>query len=313
MVFPTETVWGLGANALDVRACRRIFEAKGRPQDNPLIVHVATVEALLEVTTSLSHEEEALIARFMPGPLTLVVPRSPRIAADVTGGRADVGVRMPRQAIARALLLACGLPIAAPSANRSGRPSPTTFEMAKSAMVGRADAIIDGPPCEVGLESTVVRVQGRHLHILRPGSLTAEELMEATPNLTPVLAYSAPPRGAPQAPGLKYAHYKPNARVVAIETEEELTEVVQALAASGPIGILWPQFRWNSELVETLAKGVVVRGYADLDHYARNLFAWFHELDQAGVASIVAHLPTDEGVGRALCNRILKAAEPRNA
>ncbi len=310
LAFPTETVWGLGANAFDVVACRRIFQAKGRPQDNPLIVHVADADGLMAATTQLGPEEEALIARFMPGPLTLVVPRGARIHPEVTGGRPDVGVRMPRLAIARELLALAGVPVAAPSANRSGRPSPTTFEMATAAMQGRAEGILEGPPCEVGLESTVARVHCGEIHILRPGAITAEELWRAVPHLRPIIAYSEPIAGAPRAPGLKYAHYRPRARVIAAETVPELLTAARAVAAQGALAVLWQAAELSPSVVAELPVGTALHPYDSLPSYAQHLFAWFHALDEANVATIIAHLPVNDGLGRALRNRISKAAEP---
>ncbi len=308
VVFPTETVWGLGADARNREACCHIFEAKGRPQDNPLIVHVADTAILSSVAQSLCPAEEAMIEAFMPGPLTLVVPRSSIIPEEVTAGLPDVGVRMPREPTARALLRECGFPVAAPSANRSGKPSPTTLEMARAAMWGRVDAIIEGPPCEVGLESTVVRVRDKELHILRPGAVTPEQLARAVPGLTPVYSYLKPRVGAPCAPGLKYPHYKPRAKVVVVDRLGELIDLAQVVHAEGTYGVLWPASECTPELLSNLPGNARVRAYEDIEAYARQLFSWFHELDAHGALTIIARLPDDHGLGRALRNRLLKAA-----
>lgn len=308
VVFPTETVWGLGADARNREACRGIFEAKGRPQDNPLIVHVANTAVLSTVARTLRSEEEALIAAFMPGPLTLIVPRSPLIPEEISGGRPDVGVRMPREHTAHALLEAFAFPVAAPSANVSGRPSPTTFEMAKAAMWGRVDAILEGPHCDVGLESTVVRVREDELQILRPGAVTTEQLTAIVPKLEPVRCYLEQPTGAPSAPGLKYPHYKPRARVVAVGTLQRLVELSQTAQAQGAYAVLWSAPKCDPSLFAGLPGEPHIYCFESIEEYARQLFSCFHAIDANGAGTILAQLPPDHGLGQALRNRLLKAA-----
>jgi len=213
VVFPTETVYGLGANAFSDSAVTRVFEAKGRPQDNPLIVHLSDAEQIQEVAdfseNSVSDVVKRLLDAFSPGPLTLVLPKSPKISNRVSAGLPSVAIRIPSHPVAQEFLRLCGVPVAAPSANLSGRPSPTRFNMAWHDLEGRVDAIIDGGECSVGLESTVVRVTKECIFLLRPGSVTAEMLKDVSglPIVQPK------PAGKTESPGVRYAHYQPNAEV----------------------------------------------------------------------------------------------------
>ena len=204
VVFPTETVYGLGANALDPVACAEIFRAKGRPQDNPLIVHTSSLMGLARLARELPPLAAVLAEAFLPGPLTLILPKTEEIPAEVTAGLSTVALRVPSDPVAREFLCQGHVPVAAPSANLSGKPSPTTFEMACEAMEGRADAIIRGEPSRVGLESTIVRVCGDGIEILRPGGISEEAIREAV-QTSPVRSVSLEgPGSPPPAPGIKY-------------------------------------------------------------------------------------------------------------
>lgn len=258
-VFPTETVYGLGANAFDGSAADSIFAAKGRPSDNPLIVHVADVDAVALVAREIPEPAAALFAAFSPGPLTVILPKQLRIALSVTAGLDTVGVRIPAMPEARAFLRACGVPVAAPSANRSGLPSPTNFEMAREAMDGRVAAILDGPASTLGLESTIVYPQPSadgtwRVHILRPGSVSpdaiARALVDAGIRAT-VIEKSSPKNGPDdsldpgevRAPGTRYRHYSPRASVRLFSTTDELEKLLaeplpNPIVLSGTPGIM---------------------------------------------------------------------------
>ena len=250
VAFPTETVYGLGANALDPAAIRAIFVAKGRPADNPLIVHVASLSELRGVVSRLPDMALPLIARFMPGPLTLVLPRAPHVPDAVTAGLDTVAVRMPEHPVARRLIELAGVPVAAPSANRSGRPSPTTASHVLEDMAGRIPLIVDGGPCDFGVESTVLDVTGPVPVILRPGAVTIEELRtvagivwtveEAATALRHAReAARLEPVGTPKSPGMKYRHYAPRTPLRVAEgispedRSRRLTEMALAAIAAG--------------------------------------------------------------------------------
>lgn len=303
VVFPTETVYGLGANAFDGEACLRIFAAKGRPADNPLIVHIASVSMLDGVAAETEDAARRLFAAFSPGPLTIILPRASHIPDAVTAGLPTVGVRIPSHPVAQALLDAAGVPVAAPSANLSGRPSPTDFETAVEQMSGRADAVLDGGACEHGLESTIVRVEAEKVRVLREGAVTREMIAEVLSaegqEELPSEAMAAP------APGMRHAHYQPRARVVAVESEEVPEALARILEdpreSVGYIGFQAPR----GAPVEKLAE--IVRP-ADPEDYARRLYRAFYGFDAAGCTTVVAELPAPRGIGRALRDRLRRAS-----
>lgn len=322
VAFPTETVYGLGADATDGRAVRGIFAAKGRPADNPLIVHLAGLEAL-ETAAEPLPQAVALARRFWPGPLTLVLPRKPAVADEVTAGLETVGVRVPDHPVALALLRAAGRPVAAPSANRSGRPSPTTAEDVLADLDGRIDAVLDGGACRVGVESTVVDLTVEPAVVLRLGGLALDELQPWLPGLrvdAAVLATLGPrpepgreasPPARPRAPGMKYRHYAPRVPLFVVRGETErvhrrVAEVVGGLRAAGErVAVIAPR--------ESL-------GYYDADFrldlgprtepaaWAARLFRILREAERSGASAIVAEAPPDEGVGLAVVERMLRAA-----
>ena len=221
VVFPTETVYGLGANALDDKAAAKIFAAKGRPSDNPLITHLAAVEDAEKYceTNELFYK---LANRFMPGPLTVILPKKlrngkPVIPDTVTGGLPNAAIRIPSNPTAHALIEAAGVPVAAPSANISGSPSPTTLRHVVEDMYGRVDIIIDGGDSDIGLESTVVLLCGGEPRLLRPGAVTFEELRQICGDITADRAVYEKTDGIPLSPGMKYRHYAPRARVIMLD------------------------------------------------------------------------------------------------
>jgi L-threonylcarbamoyladenylate synthase len=307
VAFPTETVYGLGANALDARAVQAIFEAKQRPSWDPLIVHVATPEQLSEITTSIPADGRRLMEAFWPGPLTLLLPKSQRVPEIVTAGRPLVGVRMPRHAVARRLIELTGIPVAAPSANSFGRTSPTRAEFVLEDLDGRIDAVIDSGETALGLESTVVDICQEPPILYRPGMVTLQQLQAVVPSL---IAYREPtrnqtPQSALPAPGVGLKHYAPRARLILLDDRAELPAMAETLRAAGEtVGIMSAEghtfqkefliYRWGS--------------WTQPEELARRLFAGLRELDAAGATVILCPLPEERGLGVAMRDRLLKAA-----
>lgn len=302
VAFPTETVYGLGANAFDETAVARIFAAKGRPADNPLIVHVLGADDPAWsrlVAEPVPKEAVALWERFWPGPLTLILPARPEVPALVRAGLETVAVRAPSHPVARALIAAAGVPLAAPSANRSGRPSPTTAEHVYEDLAGRIPVIIDGGPTEAGVESTVVDVTRRPFLLLRPGA-TPREAIEAVVG----------PLGQPDAassrrsPGTRHRHYAPRAPVSWL-AEDDLPAIQAWLTQagwSGRWGLLAPE-----AVVRAISAPVAFSLGADPWEAARRLYAGLRELDRAGVERILVVWSQRQGVGEAVANRLAKA------
>jgi L-threonylcarbamoyladenylate synthase len=309
VAFPTETVYGLGANALDANAVARIFTAKERPTWDPIIVHVSD-RAMLDQVAIIPPTAERLIAAFWPGPLTLLLPRTPQVPGNVTAGRPLVGVRMPAHPTALALIEATGLPLAAPSANRFGRISPTTAEHVLEDLDQRIDAVLDGGPTTVGVESTVLDATQSPMILYRPGAITAAML---EPIIGRVTLYqpeqsAAEPQSLP-SPGVGIRHYAPRATLILVHNESELNNrLAQLLASKEKIGIMLPQswtihhrhveiFHWNS--------------FDDNAALAHTLFAGLRELDHRGVTVILCPLPSDNGLGAAIRDRLEKAAKSK--
>ncbi len=296
VAFPTETVYGLGANALDARAVRRIFEAKGRPQDNPVIVHVASpddVPRLAEVTDVA----QMLMRAFWPGPLTLVLVSKPVVPLETRAGLPTVAVRMPSHAVAHALIAACGFPLAAPSANRSGRPSPTEAEAVWDDLGDRVEMILDAGPTAIGLESTVLdaSVPGV-LTLLRAGGATAEAIRDVIGNRVE-LQMAAHGGEAHRSPGTRYRHYAPNVPLLLWEGERFPAIGEKRWAY---VGVRRPVFS-DGLVRERRAKS--------FEEYAAMLFSALRELESSGVDCIVADWPQEEsGIARALCDRLRRAA-----
>ncbi len=301
VVFPTETVYGLGADALDASAVRGIFTAKGRPSDNPLIVHIADLEDLERVTRHASSIARDLFARFAPGPLTLVMPAHPDLAPAVSAGLSTVAVRFPSHPVAIDLLRACGRPLAAPSANRSGEPSPTTVAMARASLGDAAGVYLDGGPCRVGLESTVASIIDDVVTILRPGAVTAEDIEAAVAGIRVRYATLVAAQPSP-SPGLRHRHYQPRAEVFTVEARD--FEHARLADLSKPMGILGRR----ADIEVWRGSFAAVRDAADVTEYARNLYRWFAELDALEVSTIVAVMPPADGIGLALRDRLERAS-----
>lgn len=310
VAFPTETVYGLGAHALDAGAVRGIFRAKSRPADDPLIVHLADTSQLDRVARA-SHIDVAcqLARRFWPGPLTLVLPKSPAVPAEVTAGLETVGVRVPAHPVARALLEAADVPIAAPSANLFGRPSPTTAQHVLDDLDGRIDAVIDGGPTRVGIESTIVDLSSAEPRLLRPGGLPAEEI-EAV--LGVHLIAATQPRSGPQlAPGMLAAHYAPRTPLtLVIGTRDDLVGLVgHALASGQRVGVL--ALEEDLASLPSDAEREVVGTWSDPSRSAARLFDALRALDARNLDALFARDLADpsHGVGRALADRLRRAAQ----
>ncbi|TMV12528.1 threonylcarbamoyl-AMP synthase [Paenibacillus thermoaerophilus] len=325
VAFPTETVYGLGADARNSAAVRRIFEAKGRPSDNPLIVHVANREGAAAVARTDDPAVSALMEAFWPGPLTLVLPaREGAVAPEVTAGLPTVAVRVPDHPVALALIRSAGCPIAAPSANRSGRPSPTNAAHVREDLDGRIGGIVDGGPTGVGVESTVVEPIPGGVRILRPGGVTAEQLaaVAGRVELDPALQKEGPEdaaaaeRFAPRSPGMKYTHYAPQGRLAIVEAKdgdprqaaEYIRRELEAARARGEkTGIL--TVAEHAPWYEASADVVSVAGtLADPSSVARGLFAALRRFDEEGATFMLAESFPEHGIGQAVMNRLTKAA-----
>jgi len=318
VAFPTETVYGLGADGLSARAVARIFEAKGRPQDNPLILHVAAPEDARRVVLSVPHSARMLMERFWPGPLTLVLPKRPEVPDEVSAGLATVGVRMPDNTIALTLIAESGVPIAAPSANASGRPSPTSADHVIADLAGRIEMILDGGPTSVGVESTVVDMTSSPPTVLRPGGVTVEELREVLGAVDVAAADSvAPPTSGPvRSPGMKYTHYAPKTPVILVEGDAGavarriLREIEMRRAAGDRVGVMCS--RETEEMYAGRADIVrAVGSRADLATVAAALFATLRLFDTDGVDVVFAEGFDQRGLGFAIMNRLRRASGGR--
>ncbi|AEH25505.1 L-threonylcarbamoyladenylate synthase [Pyrococcus yayanosii] len=305
VAFPTETVYGLGADALNERAVRRIFEAKNRPADNPLIVHIADFEQLKELAQEIPKEAKLLAERFWPGPLTLVLLKAENVPRVTTGGLDAVAVRMPAHEIALALIRLSGKPIAAPSANISGRPSPTTAEHVAEDLYGKIECIVDGGETRIGVESTVIDLTERPPVLLRPGGLPLEDIEAVIGKVRIHPAVFGKKTDVAKAPGMKYRHYAPRAEVIVVEgsrerVEAKIAEVVEELKRKGlRVGVIGRESYGADEFYHL---GETV------EEVARNLFRALREMDKRGVDVIVAEGVEEKGLGLAVMNRLRKAA-----
>ncbi|TDQ38746.1 L-threonylcarbamoyladenylate synthase [Aureibacillus halotolerans] len=307
VAFPTETVYGLGANAYNEEAVRRIFKAKGRPVDNPLIVHISSEKQLYELASDLPDYAEALAEAFWPGALTLVVPHAGAVTAAVTAGLETVGIRMPEHPIALALINAAGLPLAAPSANMSGRPSPTSGAHVWEDLNGKIDGLVDGGLAGVGVESTVVDCSGDKPVILRPGGVT-KEAIEAL--IGPIAIDPALKEATiqPKSPGVKYTHYAPKATLLLVDKQSiSMEDAVKAYQAEGKkVGLLL--FEENETLQAMAAYSVICGNVNEPDKVASALFASLRAFDTQPVDIILSETVSETGIGAAIMNRLTKAA-----
>lgn len=307
VVFPTETVYGLGGNGTDAEAAKKIYAAKGRPSDNPLIIHIASPEEAesYAVTTPVYYR---LARAFMPGPLTVILPKKDCIPDSVTGGLDSVAVRCPSHPVARRLIELTGLPIAAPSANLSGKPSPTCAEDVIRDLMGRVDMIIDGGDCDIGLESTIVKIDGEELTLLRPGGITYDALCMVCERVTvaDAVTHQLAANERPLSPGMKYRHYAPSAPLVLLDgNSDDVLKFLQREQSLRRCAILC----YNEERSALSPEGLIPVGdRLDLAAQARRLFHGLRQADDTGAEIIYAHLPPMEGMGLALYNRMIRAA-----
>lgn len=302
VALPTETVYGLAANVEDTAAVARIFEVKGRPPSHPLIVHLSGAEALDDWVAEVPAPARLLAESFWPGPLTLVLRRGARVPLEATGGLETVAVRVPDHPVALQLLSAFGGGVAAPSANRFGSVSPTTADHVRLELGDAVDFVLDGGPCTVGVESTIVDATGDQLSILRPGGVSREDLE----------AVLGGPVGVPstshvRVPGQHPSHYAPRARVVLVDPDQVVIEAERLQEEGHSVGVFLP----SSIADRPIKAHAVVHVPDSAEVYARRLYGFLRELDDRGCDHIVASLPTDEGLGLAISNRLHRAAGPR--
>lgn len=312
VAFPTETVYGLGANALDEEAARKTYAAKGRPSDNPLIVHIASLEDLYPITKKVPEKAVALAEKFWPGPLTMIFEKSELVPHGTTGGLETVAVRMPDNEVALALIRAGGGYVSGPSANKSGRPSPTMARHVLDDLEGRIDMILDGGPVHIGVESTIVDMTVEPPMILRPGAVT-KEMLEETVGEVAVdhTILTADAKTPPKAPGMKYRHYAPRAEMTVVEGPlEKVVDKIGELAAAREneghrVGIIATQEtmgRYDHENVKCIGTR------EDESTVAANLYAILREFDDDGTEYIYSEAFASDGIGSAVMNRLLKAA-----
>jgi L-threonylcarbamoyladenylate synthase len=312
VAFPTETVYGLGADGLNEKAVRNIFQAKGRPSDNPLILHIAHKQEINQLVAHIPANAKILIDTYWPGPLTIVFRRKAVVPDIVTGGLDTVAIRLPDSIVARELIALMGTPIAAPSANTSGRPSPTSAQAVLADLEGKIDAVVDAGSCQIGVESTVVDCTTPVPTLLRPGGITLEMLMATLGEveMDPILSGSF--ELSPRSPGMKYTHYAPDAPMVLFEgtypqvADLLLQEVVTALAAGKRVGALV-----SAETAARLPVGVVASIYGmrqQVDEIAANLYMALRSYDNDAVDVIYAEGISEEGLGLAVMNRLRKAS-----
>lgn len=306
VAFPTETVYGLGGNALLYEAIEKIYQAKGRPSDNPLIVHIASREQLHDFVSEIPPLAEKLMDAFWPGPLTLVLPTNGSLPENVTAGLQTVAVRMPEHPVALALIEASGVPVAAPSANLSGKPSPTTADHVAKDLTGRIKAIVDGGKTGVGVESTVVDCTGTIPMILRPGGVTKEELEAVVSNVLTDPALSGE-NLAPRSPGVKYTHYAPKAPLILVEASvAQIQQLIEEKKREGKrVGVLTTE----EQLKNYEADLVVACGSREkLATVASELYSALRRFDEEELDILFAETFKKEGLGIAIMNRLEKAS-----
>lgn len=282
VAFPCETVYGLGANIYNDKALKNIYKVKGRPNDNPLIVHISSSEQLQELTSHISLKSLSLTRKFWPGPLTLILKKNPNISNVVSAGLDSIAIRMPSNKIALELIKESGVPIAAPSANISTKPSPTHAIHVIDDLNTKIDVILDGGDVEIGVESTVIDMTGETPELLRPGKITREEIEEV---IGPINESSHTSQ-KPKSPGMKYKHYSPNAKVIIIESQKNYKEKLQ---------------EYSNKKIKLLT-------YKNDIEMAKKLFYDFRECDKEGVEIILVQKVLEEGLGKAIMNRLRKAS-----
>ena len=304
VAFPTETVYGLGADASNDAAVARVFSVKGRPTDHPLIVHLADYEQLGDWAAIVTPTARLLADAFWPGPLTLLVERSSSVSLAVTGGRSTVGLRVPDHPVARELLRAFGGGIAAPSANRFGRVSPTTAAHVVADLGDDVDLVLDGGACRVGVESTIVDLTAQIPVVLRTGGISIDRLEEVLGHVVEVHVGAEPSKGGARAPGMLEAHYAPEARII-LSSENDVVDVVNSALASstGPVGLLA-----GTVLVGLPEDVIELEPAGTADNYAAVLYSRLRQADRLGLSVLVCVPPPNVGLGLAVNDRLRRAA-----
>ena len=313
VLFPTETVYGLGGDALNENSSRLIYAAKGRPSDNPLIVHIARMEDLPAIVKSVPEKAKTIAERFWPGPLTMIFEKSESVPYGTTGGLDTVAVRMPSDPIAAALIRAAGGFVSAPSANTSGRPSPTTAEHVRVDLEGKIDMILDGGDVQIGLESTIIDVTGDAPVILRPGFISREdvEALMGSCTLDPAIVGKPDPNLRPKAPGMKYRHYAPQADMLIVEGDPDFVtrticaKAAKDLAEGKKVAVLCTE-ESRAAYGDLSCHTVGTRGNEET--IAHNLFRCLREFDEEKVDMIYSESFREGTLGGAIMNRLLKAA-----
>lgn len=303
VVFPTETVYGLGANAYDDEAVKKIFKAKNRPSDNPLIVHISDLSMIDELVTYVSDDARKLMSEFFPGPLTLIMKKSSKVPNSVSNGLDTVGIRMPSDKEANAFIRACGVPIAAPSANISKRPSITNKKYLVEELSGKVDMILCSKNSTIGLESTVLDVSGDKIKLLRPGKISGEDIEKVIGKK--VYGYNSEDALLPKSPGMKYEHYKPKTKVIVLNgNDDDIISYLDDIKLDdiGFIGL-------NDIIHKLENKKIKVKSFGkDISDASRNLYYLLREMDSENLDIIYVQAMDNEGIGLAYMNRLLKAA-----
>jgi len=307
VIFPTETVYGIGADGLNTEAVEKIYKAKGRKSDNPLILHIANIEMLSDIAKNITETEQKLIDAFWPGPFTIVLEKTEKVPNIVTGGLNTVGIRMPSGKIARELIKYADTPIAAPSANISGKPSGTNIQDIYDELKEKVDFIIDGGDSEVGLESTVVRVIDDIPHILRPGKITAEQIKKVAGNVEidkNILNHISENQKV-LSPGMKYKHYAPNSKCILVYSKENVSEKIEEIAKkyNNPLVVC------KSENIQKLKKLKTIDMGESLEEISQNIFAILRKVDKYNPDIVIIEGVEKTGLGLAIMNRLIRACE----
>lgn len=313
VAFPTETVYGLGGNGLDASACRKIYEAKGRPSDNPLILHISDISQLDPIVSKIPEKAKAIMNKFWPGPLTIIFPKAECVPKEITGGFDTVAVRFPSHKIARLIIQEAGLPIAAPSANSSGKPSPTRASHVEFDLFGKIDMIVDGGATEVGLESTIIDVTNETPMLLRPGAITREMIEEVIGHIdVDPAVFSKPDKNlVPKAPGMKYTHYSPKASVILVKGDiEKVVEKINNLAENDEKQGVKVGIMATLQTKDKYSFGTVldVGDRENPETIGSNLFKMLRKFDFLGVDVVYSEVFDEAGEGAAIMNRLNKAA-----
>ena len=306
VAIPTETVYGLAGNALKGECVKKIYEAKGRPSDNPLIVHISDISQWAPLVKFIPETALALAEKFWPGPLTIILPKSDIIPPEISGGLDTVAVRMPSDKIARAIISACGFPLAAPSANTSGKPSPTCASHVTEDLDNKIDAIVDSGECSVGIESTVITLATDIPRLLRPGGITPEMLTEVLGEIEiDDAVYNKLHEGAEAAsPGMKYKHYSPDAKVLIIKGSfDSYKKYIEDTAEEGDVALCFEE-----EVKDLSIKCITYGRKDDPSSQAKNIFDALRKVDEEKAKTVFARFPENEGIGLAVFNRLVRAA-----